>query len=72
MKQQRPDLDLIKKTMGLSALTVNWLAGDGSDRCYFRLTSPDLPSPLVIMMLAESEYHLLHEDKYEWLSSKIS
>ncbi len=68
MNNNRPDIALVKKRLDIKELTLNWLAGDGSDRCYFRVTSPELRKPLVIMMLAESEYQLLKDERYDWLS----
>lgn len=59
----------------INTITIDWLAGDGSDRCYYRLTSPDLPinsdsnalPSLVLMQLSGSDAAALKSGGYEWI-----
>lgn len=45
--------------------SVRWLAGDGSDRCYYRIQTED--SSFVLMQLAEGDAKALRKGDYEWL-----
>ena len=63
-----PPIDTLKETLGINYITVDWLAGDGSDRCYYRITSSDLDHSLVLMQLSSSDAHLLDNDKYDWIT----
>jgi len=47
---------------------MEWLAGDGSDRCYYRIRSPELPNPLVLMQLSGSDAEALKSGGYEWIT----
>ncbi len=50
------------------AVNIDWLAGDGSDRCYYRVTSPELSEPLVLMQLSGSDAKALKEGGYDWIN----
>jgi aminoglycoside/choline kinase family phosphotransferase len=68
-----PPPKAIATAIGVTGLTVEWLAGDGSDRCYYRITSPELtsspssPNSLVLMQLSGSDAQALKSDGYDWL-----
>lgn len=57
----------ICKQLGITQVTIEWLAGDGSDRCYYRVTSPELSYPLVLMQLSQSDAVKLENNGYEWI-----
>lgn len=62
----------IARALGVASLTVEWLAGDGSDRCYYRILSPELQSSfatpsLVLMQLSGSDAQALKDDGYDWV-----
>jgi aminoglycoside/choline kinase family phosphotransferase len=67
MTGPRPNIEAIKVALEASEITIDWLAGDGSDRCYFRLTSPEFKESFVIMMLAEKDYIDHDINDYEWI-----
>lgn len=62
-----PPKSALCQSLKIDEVIVEWLAGDGSDRCYYRLRSPQLPSPLVLMQLSETDAHALRNDGYDWL-----
>ncbi len=47
-------------------LSCHWLAGDGSDRSYFRIVLSDRSS-LVLMQLSDSDTAKLRNSSYEWV-----
>ncbi len=53
--------------LGVEEITVEWLAGDGSDRCYYRLSSPELLNTYVLMQLSGQDALALKENGYEWI-----
>ena len=57
----------IAKALGVDHLTVEWLAGDGSDRCYFRVRSPELTKSLVLMQLSGTDAENLKRGRYDWV-----
>lgn len=69
---------LLAEELKVTSLTVEWLAGDGSDRCYYRLRSPEFRSKLnlsqeveptlVLMQLSSSDAELLKNDGYDWIN----
>lgn len=65
-----PPPPAIAKALGIGSLTVEWLAGDGSDRCYYRILSPEFVgahSSLVLMQLSGSDAQALKNDGYDWV-----
>ncbi|MFW7378280.1 MAG: aminoglycoside phosphotransferase family protein [Oligoflexus sp.] len=62
-----PPPDVICKALGIQHLTIEWLAGDGSDRCYYRILSSELAQPLVLMQLSLSDAKKLENNGYEWI-----
>ena len=63
-----PPIEVLAKELGISNLKVEFLAGDGSDRCYFRIQSPELTQSLVLMQLSESDAVKLRNNQYDWIS----
>ncbi|SME90880.1 aminoglycoside phosphotransferase family protein [Pseudobacteriovorax antillogorgiicola] len=62
-----PPPSAICDALGVTQITIDWLAGDGSDRCYYRLFSPEIPSSLVLMQLSGQDAEALRENGYEWI-----
>lgn len=72
-----PPHQALAAALGVESLTIEWLAGDGSDRCYYRLSSSEFASKLnlrrsskptlVLMQLSGSDASLLKEDGYDWI-----
>lgn len=62
-----PPPTAIAKALNIRNLTIDWLAGDGSDRCYFRLRSPDLKKSLVLMQLSGADADNLKKGQYDWI-----
>jgi len=65
-----PPKEILCEVLNLSDISVEWLAGDGSDRCYYRLSSDELNETLVLMQLSQSDAKTLQDDGYDWI--KIS
>lgn len=55
----------IAQALGLEQVTVSWLAGDGSDRCYYRIQCPK--GSYVLMQLSGDDALQLQKDGYEWV-----
>jgi aminoglycoside/choline kinase family phosphotransferase len=62
-----PPKSALCHALQIDEIQVEWLAGDGSDRCYYRLRSSQLKRPLVLMQLSESDAHALRSGGYDWL-----
>lgn len=62
-----PPPTAIAAALKIEKLTIDWLAGDGSDRCYFRVRSPQLPSSLVLMQLSGTDAENLKRGQYDWV-----
>ena len=62
-----PPPQVLAKALGITAITIEWLAGDGSDRCYYRLFSPELENSLVLMQLSGVDAQALKDDGYDWI-----
>jgi aminoglycoside/choline kinase family phosphotransferase len=60
----------ISQALGVESIRVSWLAGDGSDRCYYRLHDKNSEKTFVLMQLSGDDATLLAKDGYEWV--KIS
>ena len=58
-------IEHLKKILSTENLEVEWLAGDGSDRSYFRILLPDIKSSHVLMQLSPAEGELLNCDRYD-------
>jgi aminoglycoside/choline kinase family phosphotransferase len=57
----------ISRVLGVETLTVEWLAGDGSDRCYYRLFSPEREGSMVLMQLSGADAQALKDGGYDWV-----
>jgi aminoglycoside/choline kinase family phosphotransferase len=57
----------VAQAIGVDAISIDWLAGDGSDRCYYRLTSPEMDQSLVLMQLSGSDAQALRDNGYDWI-----
>lgn len=62
-----PSPDDVKLALRISNLTIEWLAGDGSDRCYYRIQSSELRNSLVLMQLSGNDAKALAENGYDWV-----
>jgi aminoglycoside/choline kinase family phosphotransferase len=62
-----PPPAVLAKALGVSGITIEWLAGDGSDRCYYRLSAHELKGSLVLMQLSGSDAQALANDGYDWI-----
>lgn len=62
-----PSPETICRALNISSVTIDWLAGDGSDRCYYRISSSQLPHSYVLMALSGKDAELLKSHGYEWI-----
>ena len=62
-----PTPDELRAALGIQELTIEWLAGDGSDRSYYRIKSPSIARPVVLMQLSGNDARALHDGRYDWL-----
>lgn len=60
-----PPVSAIRETLGLQDIEVAWLAGDGSDRCYYRIFAGD--KTFVLMQLSGDDAIQLQNNGYEWV-----
>jgi aminoglycoside/choline kinase family phosphotransferase len=49
------------------SVAIEWLAGDGSDRCYYRLKPSNSARSLVLMQLSGRDAEALKRGGYEWI-----
>ena len=57
----------VAEVLGISSVDISWLAGDGSDRCYYRITSSEIIGSHVLMQLSDEDAKLLTSGGYEWI-----
>ncbi len=62
-----PPIGVIQDVLGCRDLGISWLAGDGSDRCYYRISDKIKKTSYVLMKLSQKDADLLKEGKYEWV-----
>ena len=62
-----PPPNVIAGLLGINSLTIDWLAGDGSDRCYFRIRSSELAKSYVLMQLSGTDMENLRSGRYDWI-----
>src|SRR6476469_796696 len=55
----------IAQALGIETVSTSWLAGDGSDRCYYRIQAAELS--FVLMQLSGDDALQLQKDGYEWV-----
>ena len=63
-----PPIEILAKELEVDSVKVEFLAGDGSDRCYFRIQGPELTRPVVLMQLSENDAIKLRGNRYDWIS----
>lgn len=67
-----PPPKVVADALGVATLTIEWLAGDGSDRCYYRIRTPEKSKSFVLMQLSGSDLENLRSGSYDWVEiSKI-
>ena len=57
----------IAAALGITQISIDWLAGDGSDRCYYRITAPEKRATYVLMQLSGSDLENLRSGSYDWV-----
>lgn len=62
-----PPPEVVANALKVKTLTIEWLAGDGSDRCYYRVSSTDLQGPMVLMQLSGQDAIALKAGGYDWV-----
>ena len=62
-----PPVGVIQQVLNSQDISISWLAGDGSDRCYYRIMDQKNSTSYVLMKLSEDDAYLLKEGKYEWV-----
>lgn len=67
-----PPPKAVAEALGVTNITIEWLAGDGSDRCYYRVRSPERNKSYVLMQLSGTDLENLRAGSYDWIEiSKI-
>lgn len=61
-----PPADVVAKALNAKSVQISWLAGDGSDRCYYRIAD-DKQRSYVLMQLSETDAKALRENGYDWV-----
>lgn len=61
-----PPVLAVEEALGRSDLRIDWLAGDGSDRCYYRIVGKN-GETFVLMQLSETDAKALRENGYDWI-----
>ena len=54
--------------LGVEKLDVEWLAGDGSDRSYYRLKPNGAEQTYVLMKLCGADAEALKDGRYDWIA----
>jgi aminoglycoside/choline kinase family phosphotransferase len=62
-----PPVQVIEEALSTSPITIDWLAGDGSDRCYYRLNLKATGQSHVLMQLSGADAKALQQDGYDWI-----
>lgn len=63
-----PPLAALQRELKDQSIVIDWLAGDGSDRCYYRLKSKNTGRSFVLMQLSGGDAEALQSGNYEWVS----
>lgn len=63
-----PPLETLRQVLKDDSVAIDWLAGDGSDRCYYRLRSKAGRPSYVLMQLSGSDAQALQADGYDWIN----
>jgi aminoglycoside/choline kinase family phosphotransferase len=62
-----PPSAILAKALGVEAVQTSWLAGDGSDRCYYRILIEGSRETFVLMQLSGTDADALKENRYQWI-----
>lgn len=60
-----PPIEVLRQRLKRPNLQIQWLAGDGSDRAYYRLIDSDPFA--VVMQLSGSDKDILAQGRYDWI-----
>ena len=63
-----PPLEKIEEVLQKKDLSVKWLAGDGSDRCYYRIHQNTTEHTWVLMQLSDLDAKDLQNNGYDWIN----
>lgn len=66
-RQTRSPIDILSLKTKAPNLKVSWLAGDGSDRSYFRLSDCEVGKSWVLMQLGDLDRKALQSHEYDWI-----
>lgn len=62
-----PPPKAVADSLGLHEISIEWLAGDGSDRCYYRICSQQSDQSFVLMQLSQEDAKKIKNNGYEWI-----
>ncbi len=62
-----PPPEKVAKALDLRSVAIKWLAGDGSDRCYYRIFAEENDQTFVLMQLSPNDAKLLENHGYDWI-----
>ncbi len=62
-----PDIAVLNRALNSEHLGVEWLAGDGSDRRYFRISDHSKNTTYVLMQLSGADAEALKKGTYDWV-----
>lgn len=65
---EHPEVAVLRQALKSENIGVEWLAGDGSDRRYFRITDFAKNTTYVLMQLSGTDAVALKAGSYDWLS----
>ena len=60
-------LSSLASVLGMTSPRISYLAGDGSDRSYYRIADAGGVGKAVLMYLSESDASLLAHGRYDWI-----
>ena len=67
IRQARSPMGSLKHIVNAQSLEVTWLAGDGSDRSYFRVSEKGASKSWVLMQLGDVDRKALEKQNYDWV-----
>lgn len=67
IRQARSPISSLSRVVEGRGLSISWLAGDGSDRCYFRMSDSGLNKSWVLMQLGDEDRKALESSQYDWV-----
>lgn len=66
-----PPTNAIAAALRVPKVSTEWLAGDGSDRCYYRVLAGEERHPYVLMQLSGSDAEALRINGYDWVTLSV-